>query len=410
MRNPIFIATGIPKGMSIDSGFFIRRAVISWVSPVLHASWFLGCWWGTALSLTEEDEADWVGIKEVDSDNSCEVWGSSVRIRVAIDITKPLKRALKIHTVLGDELMISFTYERLLNFCYLCGCLGHLLRQCERQLQEDFKDQGDNPPYGSWLRAADPLQFRGRHGGNMSREGPITPTVNQEIAGVRKELECIAAHTETVWRQHSKEAWLREEDSVQQCILDHFGEVYKANGPQPNDIARGTEYLQLVEDASMGEELLQPYTVIEVTKALSQMAPLKSPGPNFWVSYFGEGPSSGGTSLTLPLFTLHKIVSLLHNANEGTLFVEFQHTEVGKEVLIKFVVQAIPTYAIGCFRLPITLLRETQSIIAKCWWSNYGSHKMHRVSSDRLCESKFVDGLGFRHLHLFSLAMLAKQL
>ncbi|KAK4381260.1 hypothetical protein Sango_2985900 [Sesamum angolense] len=47
---------------------------------------------------------------------SGEVWGSYVRVRVALDVTKPLKRALKIHTVLGDEQLISFTYERLPNF------------------------------------------------------------------------------------------------------------------------------------------------------------------------------------------------------------------------------------------------------------------------------------------------------
>ncbi|KAK4408040.1 hypothetical protein Sango_0385000 [Sesamum angolense] len=35
--------------------------------------------------------------KEVELDSNGEAWGSSIRIRVAIDITKPLKRALKIH-------------------------------------------------------------------------------------------------------------------------------------------------------------------------------------------------------------------------------------------------------------------------------------------------------------------------
>ncbi|KAL0412613.1 UNVERIFIED_CONTAM: hypothetical protein Sradi_1463000 [Sesamum radiatum] len=42
--------------------------------------------------------------KEVELDRNGEVWGSSVRIRVALDVTKPLKRALKIHTALGDDL------------------------------------------------------------------------------------------------------------------------------------------------------------------------------------------------------------------------------------------------------------------------------------------------------------------
>ncbi|KAK4415825.1 hypothetical protein Salat_2689900 [Sesamum alatum] len=58
------------------------------------------------------------------------------------------KRALKIRTVLGDEQLISFTYERLPNFCRR---LGHLSRLCELQFQEGFCDPGDNPPFGNSL-------------------------------------------------------------------------------------------------------------------------------------------------------------------------------------------------------------------------------------------------------------------
>ncbi|KAL0427155.1 UNVERIFIED_CONTAM: hypothetical protein Slati_2890300 [Sesamum latifolium] len=125
--------------------------------------------YGLPLEKMTKEIASFIGnrlgrFKDMDCDSSGEVWGSSVRIRIAIDITQPLKRALKIRTVLGDELLISFTYERLPNFCYFCGCLGHLSRQCELQLKEDFRDPGDNPPYGGWLRAATPMQYRGRGG------------------------------------------------------------------------------------------------------------------------------------------------------------------------------------------------------------------------------------------------------
>ncbi|KAK4387744.1 hypothetical protein Sango_2381000 [Sesamum angolense] len=96
--------------------------------------------------------------KEVDLDSNGEVWGSSVRIQVSVDITKPLKRALKIRK-LGDEHLVTFTYERLPNFCYLSGVLGHLSRQCEVQLQEAFCDPGEHAPYGDWLRAVAPVSF-----------------------------------------------------------------------------------------------------------------------------------------------------------------------------------------------------------------------------------------------------------
>ncbi|KAL0440154.1 UNVERIFIED_CONTAM: putative mitochondrial protein [Sesamum latifolium] len=85
-------------------------------------------------------------------------------------------------------------------------------------------------------------------------------------------------------------------------------------------------------------------------------------------------------------------------------------SQVGKEVLIKSAIQEVPTYAMGCFRLPITLLKEIHSMVANFWWSNRGKNKIHWISWNRLCESKLMDGLGFRQLHLFNLAMLAKQL
>ncbi|KAK4413884.1 hypothetical protein Salat_2801200 [Sesamum alatum] len=52
-------------------------------------------------------------LREVDMDSNGPIWGSSIRIRVAIDVTFPLKRAMKIRTMLGDEQFVTFTYERL---------------------------------------------------------------------------------------------------------------------------------------------------------------------------------------------------------------------------------------------------------------------------------------------------------
>ncbi|KAL0317200.1 UNVERIFIED_CONTAM: hypothetical protein Sangu_2134300 [Sesamum angustifolium] len=104
-----------------------------------------------------------------------EVASFIVRIRVSIDVSKPLKRALKLHIVLGDENLVTFTYERLQNFCYLCGCLGHLSHQCEIQLQEGFSDLGDKTPYGNWLRATAPLSSRGRISENGVRDSGGIP-------------------------------------------------------------------------------------------------------------------------------------------------------------------------------------------------------------------------------------------
>jgi hypothetical protein len=50
----------------------------------------------------------------------------------------------------------------------------------------------------------------------------------------------------------------------------------------------------------------------------------------------------------------------------------------GREVLIKSVVQAIHTYVMSCFLLPMGLYEHIEGMISKFWWgSNQGERKVH---------------------------------
>ncbi|KAL0291509.1 UNVERIFIED_CONTAM: putative mitochondrial protein [Sesamum calycinum] len=452
------------------------------------------------------------------------------------------------------------------------------------------------------------------------QSGILSSDLIKEASDIREELEKLAAHEETFWKQRGKALWLKEGDrnttffhkkashrfrtnlisklknstgawvyeekEIQQCIVSYFQNLFSSNNPNEDDIARGTENLRRVVDTSMEEDLLRPYSEDEVTKALFQMAPLKSPArtttgkqgymamkldvskaydkvewafleqvmaklgfPSSFLrlimlfvssvsySFMNGGQQFGsvfprrglrqGDPLSPYLFLLctESFSSLLQKAEmdgrirgvsicrnapyishllfaDDTLIfsqassdsarhikeileiyrmasgqeINFQKSSVafskncceeakraivleleirtenkmelylglpsraarlkkelfssirdkvwkringwnekflsqaGKEVLIKSVIQAIPTYAMGCFKLPMTLLREIQSLISNFWWHNRGQNKIHWISWQRLCDSKLQGGIGFRQLHLFNLAMLAKQL
>nr|GMD81146.1 uncharacterized protein LOC109179748 [Ipomoea batatas] len=89
---------------------------------------------------------------KADQSNFDGTWKTFMRIRVEIDVAKPLKRKMKLKKNGGEWVWVEFRYERLPTFYFLCGLLGHSDRYCEKNF-EDERMEGEKP-YGVWLRAA----------------------------------------------------------------------------------------------------------------------------------------------------------------------------------------------------------------------------------------------------------------
>ena len=54
-------------------------------------------------------------------------------------------------------------------------------------------------------------------------------------------------------------------------------------------------------------------------------------------------------------------------------------SQAGREVLIKAVIQAIPSFAMGCFKLPLGLCHEIEAMVKKFWWGQRGDRKIGRA-------------------------------
>ncbi|XP_062100181.1 uncharacterized protein LOC133806062 [Humulus lupulus] len=86
-------------------------------------------------------------------------------------------------------------------------------------------------------------------------------------------------------------------------------------------------------------------------------------------------------------------------------------SKAGKEVLIKTVAQALPSYAMNFFLLPLGLCKEMEMLMSRYWWRSSSSNGrgIHWRKWDSLTMHKVKGGMGFRDLHDFNRSLLCKQ-
>jgi hypothetical protein len=97
-----------------------------------------------------------VGVVEaVDTDAEGIGWGEFLRMKILIDLSKPLPRGRKIN-LQGTSRWITFKYERLPKFCFQCGVIVHGKSGCSRRSSFRYPEQ--HQEYGPWLRASSPTR------------------------------------------------------------------------------------------------------------------------------------------------------------------------------------------------------------------------------------------------------------
>ncbi|XP_019151891.1 PREDICTED: uncharacterized protein LOC109148613 [Ipomoea nil] len=85
-------------------------------------------------------------------------------------------------------------------------------------------------------------------------------------------------------------------------------------------------------------------------------------------------------------------------------------SQAGKEVLLKSVAQAMPTFSMSVFLLPMGICTAIERTMNRYWWGSGNDCGIHWKAWDKMCIPKKHGGLGFKELHAFNyLAMLGKQ-
>lgn len=86
-----------------------------------------------------------------DEKNNTSIWRECMRVKIKIDVRKPLKRRKKVNRKIGNDFVVSCKYERLGDFCFSCGLVSHTERFCRRNI--DRRIGGGSQEWGAWLRA-----------------------------------------------------------------------------------------------------------------------------------------------------------------------------------------------------------------------------------------------------------------
>lgn len=68
-------------------------------------------------------------------------------------------------------------------------------------------------------------------------------------------------------------------------------------------------------------------------------------------------------------------------------------SKAGQEILIRAVAQAIPTFLMSCFKIPLCLIDDMNAMISRSWWGKTGGGKgIHWTKWMDMCTSKLQGG------------------
>ncbi|MFQ6661251.1 hypothetical protein Gotur_029467 [Gossypium turneri] len=96
-----------------------------------------------------------------------EINENSCRLRVNLDVQRPLRRGIFVSTNAVSKVWVPFKYENLPMFYFGCGRLGHGLSNCTQLTLERKNKISENPPYSLALKAESKLFGKERIKFNM---------------------------------------------------------------------------------------------------------------------------------------------------------------------------------------------------------------------------------------------------
>ncbi|KAG8365610.1 hypothetical protein BUALT_Bualt18G0123700 [Buddleja alternifolia] len=229
-------------------------------------------WWvdfyvlakGLPISKMTKDMASFIGnslgqFRSVDLARNGVAGGSTLRIRVGLDVSKPLRR-VSFFRAGSNNFNISYTYERLPNFCYICGIMGHIFQFCEAPNKDDFKKSDKEFPFGPSLRAPSRMSYPYR--------------------SMRRGSDAFSPHNENPSRSSLSTTW-RKDSRPHDHQLPVRAQVQKLEGTKTHNAAHKQPISDCEMEGTFGASpptYLNSLTVGSMVPMITSLVKIVSPG------------------------------------------------------------------------------------------------------------------------------------
>ncbi|XP_050211399.1 uncharacterized protein LOC126661587 [Mercurialis annua] len=121
-------------------------------------------------------------------DEDVNTWGKHLRVRIQVNVTSPLKRGVMVRNKNGDKVWVYFRFERMPNYCYWCGHIGHVHDDCE-VIPDDIETK--DWPYSPAMRASPFRRVVGSRSSESKDKQPAESgaSENESVQAVRRVLQ-----------------------------------------------------------------------------------------------------------------------------------------------------------------------------------------------------------------------------
>ncbi|KAG8387753.1 hypothetical protein BUALT_Bualt02G0054100 [Buddleja alternifolia] len=104
-------------------------------------------------------------------------WRKALRIRVELNVHKPLTDSIKLQTPQGNVICVEIRYGRLSDFCFRCGLIGHKFPSFPNAKNTSIPPDISSFHFGPWLRSESTLSVK------PSSSPPQISPMTMEVSG-----------------------------------------------------------------------------------------------------------------------------------------------------------------------------------------------------------------------------------